>query len=177
MLQNLAKNKEYMEIVDIVNEQDEVVGQASKEECHKVGLLHRTVIAELIDSQGNWILVKQASDRQDAGQFVSPVGGHVQAGETEEAALRREAQEEIGISEFEFKLVGRKIYNREVIGRKENHYFILFEIYSDRVPVLNHESDSYESFTKEHLLNELKENPEKFGDAFHFVMNEMYRVK
>lgn len=80
-----------MEIVDIVNSQDIVIGQSSKDECHQQGMLHRTIIAELIDSQGNWILVEQASDRQDAGQYVSPVGGHIRAGETELAALKREA--------------------------------------------------------------------------------------
>lgn len=165
-----------MELVDIVNEQDEVVRQAFKEECHENGWLHRTVISELIDSTGNWILVKQANDRQDSGQYVSPVGGHIQAGESEEKALRREALEEVGITNFEFKFVGKKIYNREVIGRKENHYFIVYEIYSDEVPVLNHESDSYEKFSKEELLRELKDNPKKFGKAFHFVMKEIYGV-
>lgn len=165
-----------MEIVDVVNENDEVVSSCSKDECHQKGLLHRTVISELIDSQGNWILVKQASDRQDAGQYVSPVGGHVQVGESVEDALKREAEEEVGLINFEYKFVGKKIYNREVIGRKENHFFIVYEIYSDEEPVLNHESDAYEKFTKEQLYTELKENPKKFGDAFHFVMKEICRI-
>ncbi|MCB9812938.1 MAG: NUDIX domain-containing protein [Pseudomonadales bacterium] len=166
-----------MEIVDIVNAKDEVTGNCPKVECHEKGILHRVIISELIDSHGNWILVKQANDRQDAGQYVSPVGGHIRSGETEEEALRRETEEELGITEFDFKFVGKKIYNREVIGRKENHYFIVYEIYSDEEPVLNHESDSYERFSRDQLLKELKENPKKFGDAFHFVMNEIYNIE
>jgi len=33
-------------------------------------------------------MVKQASDKQDAGQYVSPVGGHVTSGETDIEALK-----------------------------------------------------------------------------------------
>lgn len=165
---------EHMELVDVVNEHDEVLRQADKQECHQKGLLHRTVIGELIDSKGNWTLVRQAKDKQDAGQYVSPVGGHVKAGETAEAALKRETFEELGIQEFEYKFVGKKILNREVIGRKENHFFLVYEIYSNQVPVLNHESDAFEAFTPDELKNALKNNPSKFGDAFHFVMQNFY---
>ena len=67
------------EIVDVVDGKDRVLYQTSKQDAHDKGLLHRTVISEIRDSKGNWILVRQAKDRQDAGQYVSPVGGHVRA--------------------------------------------------------------------------------------------------
>ena len=162
------------EHVDIVNEKDVAVGQTTKHAAHQDGTLHRCVIAEIIDSAGNWMLVKQAGDRQDASQFVSPVGGHVQAGETIEAALKREAFEEAGIKDFTFRFIGKVVYYREVIGRKENHYFELFEIRSDAPITLNHESVAYESFSRDALRVQLRENPEKFGDAFHFVIDSFY---
>lgn len=165
-----------MEFVDIVNENDEIIKQASKEDAHRLGLLHRTVIAEVIGSDGKWTLVKQASDRQDPGQYVSPIGGHVMAGETESAAIKREAEEEYGLSgEINCELVGKIIYNREVCNRKENHYFIIYKIYTDKKPILNEESVGYERFSKEQLVKELKENPKKFGDAFHFLVKSFYK--
>jgi len=164
-----------IEYVDIVNEKNEVIGKTSKQESHEKGLLHRTVVAELIGSDGKWTLVKQASDRQDAGQFVSPVGGHVSAGESEGDAMRREANEELGITVTDnFKLIGRSIFNRFVCGRQENHYFILYQISSDEKPILNHESVGYERFSPDELREALKESPEKFGDAFHFLVKEFY---
>ena len=163
-----------MEIVDIVSENDEVIGTVLKQEAHKQGLLHRCVISQIIDSDGNWTLVKQAGDRQDAGQFVSPVGGHVRAGESVEDALRREAEEEAGIKDFTFRFVGKAIYNREVIGRKENHYFLLYEIFSDAPIVLNHESVAWKKFSPDYLKRQLKQTPEKFGAAFHFVVDKVY---
>jgi isopentenyl-diphosphate delta-isomerase len=158
------------EIVDVVNGSDEVLSQITKKEAHEKGLLHRTAIGEIIDSQGRWILVKQSSDRQDAGQYVSPVGGHVKAGESEDDALKREAMEECGIEGFDYKFLGKMIFNRDVHGRQENHYFILYEIYSDGNITTNEESVGYEAFTKEELKEALKKTPEMFGAAFHFVV-------
>ena len=163
-----------MELVDIINQQNEVLYQTSKNEAHQKGLLHRCIIAEVIDPQGNWTLVKQASDRQDAGQFVSPVGGHIKAGESEAEALAREALEEMGLTSFTSKYIGKAILNREVIGRKENHLFILYEIYTDQTPTLNHESVDFEKFSFDQIKSEIQSNPTKFGQAFHFVMKRFY---
>ena len=118
-------------------------------------------------------MVKQSSDRQDAGRYVSPVGGHVRAGETEDEALKREAMEECGLDDFKFKLVGRKIFNRNILSRQENHYFILYEIYSDAKIVLNEESESYKLFTEQEIKKALKDTPEIFGEAFHFVVKTL----
>jgi len=163
-----------MEYVDIIDESGKRIRSVSKKEAHEKGLFHKCVVAEVIDSHGRWLLTKQASDRQDAGQFVSPVGGHISAGETEENALLREAGEELGIADFTFKHIGEVLFNREIIGRKENHMFILYEIYSDKTPVLNHESQDYQWFTKEELRKELQENKQKFGNAFFVVLKNFY---
>lgn len=166
---------EDLEQVDIVDEQGNVLETTSKKDAHQRGLLHKTVISEVIDSQGRWLLVKQSKDRQDAWQYVSPIGGHVQAGETEEQALRREANEEVGLTgDLKYEFVGRVIFNRYVLGRQENHFFIQFKIYSDAEPMLNHESESYRYFTEEELQNELKSHLEYFGDAFHFVVQAFF---
>jgi len=162
------------EMVDIVDDQDKIIGSISKIEAHKNGSLHRTVISEIIDSQGRFILVKQASDRQDAGQYVSPVGGHVQSGETADDALKREAQEETGLQDFSFHLVGKAIFNRTVIGRQENHFFILYEIHSDEKLVLNHESIEYRAFTKDEITEAIAKTPEMFGAAYYYILEQFY---
>ena len=162
------------EMVDIVDESDVVLYQVPKREAHEKGLLHRTTISEIIDSQGRWIMVKQAVDKQDAEQYVSPVGGHVTAGETEDEGLKREAMEECGLKNFKFKFVGKKIFNRTILNRKENHYFIQYEIYSDEAIILNEESVNYKFFTTKEMKDALKTTPEIFGAAFHFVVKTFY---
>lgn len=163
-----------MEFVDVVNEKDVIVGRVSKKYAHKKGLLHRTVIAEVINSKGEWLLVKQASDRQDAGRYVSPVGGHVLSGENVEEALKREAFEELGLTAFRYKYVGKIIFNRSVRGRKENHYFVVFEIFSNKEPVLNQESISFKRFTTQELKKELIRHRKMFGAAFFPIIENFY---
>jgi len=162
------------ELIDIVDSNNLVTSQNYKQIAHQEGLLHRVIIAELIDSQGNFTLVKQAADRQDPGQFVSPVGGHIRAGESEIQALVREAQEELGIKPKEFSRLGQAIYSREVIGRRENHYFIVYEIYSEEIPILNHESIDYQKYSKVEINRLIKSKPSIFGAAFHFVWTTFY---
>jgi len=163
------------ERVDIIDENENIIGTVTKSEAHARGLLHKTVIAEVIDSQGRWLLVKQSNGRQDAGQYVSPVGGHVAAGEAVEEALRREAFEEVGLEGgLRHEFCGKAIFNRKVLGRQENHYFIVYKIYSDAEPKLNYESVGYRYFTPEEMHAELKLHPEIFGDAFHFVVENIF---
>ena len=162
------------EQVDIIDEQGKVVKAVLKSLAHKEGLLHKTVIAELVNSRGEYCLVKQSSSKQDPGQFVSPVGGHVSAGESEEEALIRECQEECGFTPSNFKFIGQTIYNREVIGRKENHLFIVYEIYTDQNPILNHESVEYKWFSVDEIRSLLKSKPETFGAAWHHVFKNIF---
>jgi isopentenyl-diphosphate delta-isomerase len=162
------------EMIDIVDEQDVVLYQEKKMVAHQKGLLHRTVIGGVRDSQGHWVVVQQASGRQDAGQFVNPVGGHVQAGESNEEALKREALEEIGFNDFEYKYVGKFIFNREVIGRNEHHYFIVYEIYTDKELRLSHEAVAYRAFSPQEYVQQLKENPVIFGAAHMAVLRQLY---
>lgn len=162
------------EPVDIVDEQDRVVSTSTKKEAHTKGFLHRCVIAQVNDSKGRWLFVKQASDRQDAGQYVCPVGGHVQAGETADDALKREAFEELGITKFHFKFIGKLIFNRFVVGRQENHYFLHYEVICDETPRINHESESFIYFTKAELKELLAKNPDAFGHAYHVLVKEFY---
>lgn len=163
-----------MEKVDIVDENLKVLYSIDKQEAHDKELLHPTIVAEVINSKGEWLLVKQAGHKQDPGQFVSPVGGHVGSGENFDVALKREALEEVGLKDFKFKFVDKKIYKRKWTKGIENHYFLVYEIYSDVEPTLNDESVGYRRFKLDELKEILKSEPEIFGYAFHFVVRNFY---
>lgn len=162
-----------MEQVDIIDENNTVLHSTLKTTAHKEGLLHRIIISEIRNSKSQWALVKQAPDRQDPGQYVSPIGGHVQAGESEEDALRREALEECGIKDFTFKRLGQFIFNREVIGRKENHLFIVYVITTDAQIILGDEADDVQWFSTDELKKKLISHPEMFGAAYTVVIKNL----
>lgn len=162
------------EQIDIIDKANQVVSTTGKSIAHRDGLLHRIVIGELVNSKGEYCFVRQAGDRQDAGQFVSPIGGHVGAGESENDALVRECQEECGFTPTNFQLVGQTFYNREVIGRKENHLFLVYQIDSDHNPTLNHESVEFKWFSIAEIKSILKNNRDTFGAAWHHVFKNIF---
>jgi 8-oxo-dGTP pyrophosphatase MutT (NUDIX family) len=162
------------ELVDIINSEDHVLYQLTKSQAHAEGLLHRCVLAMLITPDQEWVLVRQSSDRQDAGQFVFPMGGHVQAGETIAAALQREVKEELGLDAFESRFVGNAEYRRTVLGRDENHFFHFFEIFSPHDPVLGEEAVEFKKFKSTEVGKYSQANAHEFGHNFHFGMKTWY---
>lgn len=86
------------EIFDVVDEHDEVTGQATRGEVHAQGLLHRAVHVLVFNKRGD-VLLQQRSMLKDAhpGVWDSSVSGHLDAGEAYETAAIRELAEEMGI--------------------------------------------------------------------------------
>lgn len=163
-----------MELVNIIDENGNILYKVSKDQAHAKGLLHKTITAQLIDSQGRWILVKQAPHKQDAGQFVCPAGGHIRSGENELDALAREVQEELGLKDFKRVYKGKMMFDRFVLNRQENHLVSVYEIYTDALPILNEEAVEYKAFTIKEIKKHFDKNPATFGDAFHVLLKNLY---
>ncbi|MFJ2440423.1 MULTISPECIES: NUDIX domain-containing protein [unclassified Streptomyces] len=90
------------EILDVVDEDDRVTGQAPRAEIYARGLRHRCVFVLVRDGQDRIFV-----HRRTAGKLVFPslydmfVGGVLGAGESYGAAALREAEEELGVSGLE----------------------------------------------------------------------------
>ncbi len=86
------------EIYDVVDEQDRVIGRASRKECHQKQLIHRIVHILILRSDGMLVLQKR-SPRMDTypNCITSSAAGHVAAGETYANAATRELEEELGL--------------------------------------------------------------------------------
>ena len=87
-----------IEIFDVVNERDEVIGQQSRGEVHRLGLMHRAVHVLVFNAARQIFLQKRSltKDRQP-GLWDSSASGHVDAGEDYDACAVRELGEEIGL--------------------------------------------------------------------------------
>lgn len=162
------------EIVDLVDAGGRVLRQVTKGQAHVHGWLHKTVIGCLRDGE-DWVFARQAADRQDAGQLVVPVGGHVRAGESDLAALFREAEEEIGVRHVSYVRIGTAILHRNVIGRNENHLFVVYEIATTDSIILGNESVAIERMTPTQHKRALIERPKDFGEAHYFLLEKFYR--
>ncbi|MFJ3233215.1 NUDIX domain-containing protein [Streptomyces sp. NPDC086787] len=87
------------EMLDIVDENDRVIGQSPRGEAYARGLRHRCVFVQARDSAGRIFV-----HRRTAEKLVFPslydmfVGGVVGAGESYDEAALREAEEELGVT-------------------------------------------------------------------------------
>jgi isopentenyldiphosphate isomerase len=86
------------EIFDVVNDRDEVIGRQTRNEVHRLGLMHRAVHVLVFNATGQVFLQKRSmmKDRQP-GVWDSSASGHVDAGEDYDACAVRELGEELGL--------------------------------------------------------------------------------
>jgi isopentenyldiphosphate isomerase len=86
------------EIFDVVNEHDEVVGQNTRREVHRLGLKHRAVHVLVFNARGEVFLQKRSMKKDiAAGKWDSSASGHLDTGEDYDACAVREVREEIGL--------------------------------------------------------------------------------
>tara|TARA_R110000868_G_scaffold190862_1_gene434917 strand:- start:216272 stop:216781 length:510 start_codon:yes stop_codon:yes gene_type:complete len=96
------------ELLDIVDADDNVIGQMPFKKAHEAGALHRFTRVLLQNSRGDFVLQVRAAGIPDAGKIDAP-GGHVQSGEDYLEGAVRELQEEMGVyvEPEAFTLLGR----------------------------------------------------------------------
>lgn len=83
----------------IVDEHDNPIGSATKEEAWQQGLIHRAVRFSIYNSKGQLLVQKRSPNKKIFPNcWDNSAAGHVDAGETYEQAAVRELQEEIGIT-------------------------------------------------------------------------------
>ena len=86
------------EIFDIVDEHDQVIGQATRREVHTRGLWHRAIHVLVVNAAGNVFLQKRSLQKDTAaGLWDSSSSGHLDTGEAYEACAVRELREELGL--------------------------------------------------------------------------------
>ncbi len=87
------------ELLDILDENDQVIGPRPRGEVHTRGLAHRAVHVLVRDRVGRLLLQLRAATKDTApGKWDTSVGGHVTSGDTPLDSALREAREELGIA-------------------------------------------------------------------------------
>lgn len=86
-----------MEIFDVVDENDEVIGQRTRADVHALGLRHRSIHLLVFNTAGELFLQKRSLTKdENPGEWDSSVSGHVDSGESYADCVLRETAEEIG---------------------------------------------------------------------------------
>lgn len=86
------------ELLDIVDEQDRIIGQMERAEVHRRGLTCRNVQVFFVTPAGEVILQKRSLAKKSyPGRLTSTASGHVTSGESHLEAAVKETLEETGV--------------------------------------------------------------------------------
>lgn len=84
-----------IELLDIVDSNDTVIGTTDRKTAHSHGQLHRVAAVYVFNQMGELYVQEHTRD----GKWDHSVGGHVSKGETYALAASRETKEELGITQ------------------------------------------------------------------------------
>ena len=124
---------ESIEMFPIVDENGNTIGEAPRTLCHdgKSMLLHPVVHLHVFNSKGELYLQKRSMTKDiQPGKWDTSVGGHVSPSETVEAALKREATEELNLTEFVPLFITRYVWE----SPRERELVNSFKTITDEVP-------------------------------------------
>ena len=160
-----------MEFLDIIDQNDNVIGKAEKKEIYTKKLRHRIVHVLIFNNEDKMLLQQrgQNSNYLPLGWSTS-VGGHVTSGESYEEADIRETKEEVGITE-KMNLLHKIIYKdpREF----DKHLAIYKIIYNGPFTLHPHEVEKVNFFTIPEIKAKIS-NGELFHPELLFILNKYY---
>ncbi len=153
------------EIFDVVNERDEVVGQAPRSEVHRRKLLHRAIHVLVFNARGEIFLQKRSMLKDTAaGLWDSSSSGHVDSGEDYDACAVRELREEIGL---ELKRPPERILRIEACAATGNEFVWVYRCASEGPCTLHpQEIERGDWFAAEFVTRWVAERPQEFASAF-----------
>lgn len=160
--------KEYL---DIVNEEDIVIGKETRKKVHEAGLWHRGAHVFLFDKDGKMLIQKRSADRaSNPLRLDCSISEHVQAGESYLQAAIRGMKEEMGLENIKIKKLFKFRMN---YGINDNEISELYEglVDSKQVKFDPKEIESIAYVSMNELRQMLKEDESKFCDWFIQLLN------
>jgi len=164
------------ELFPLVDEQGNVIGKATRSECHSGTFwLHPVVHLHVLNSAGELFLQKRAMNKDtQPGKWDTSVGGHVSYGETVEQALQREVFEEIGIQKYQPVFVQRYVWKSLVESELVNMFYT---IYNGTFEIDHEEIEKARFWTIHEIQQQIKSGffTPNFEHDFHLLLEKLHK--
>ena len=165
------------EIFPLVDETGKVTGKATRGECHSgTKLLHPVVHLHVFNNKGEVYLQKRPEWKDiQPGKWDTAVGGHIDYGETPEAALMREVREELGITDFTPKYMGKYVFESAV---ERELVYVHSTVYEGEISPSSEELDGGRFWSMEEITASMGKDiltPNFEGEFTRFFLNRVCR--
>ena len=154
------------EWLDVVDAEDGVIGQASRQEVHRRGLWHRGVHVFLFNDQGELLVQQRGAQRETSPSALDcSVSEHVRAGEEYYQAAQRGLMEELGLESMALTPV---VHFSMTYGENDHKISMLYEgrAPSKRTRIDPEEVAEVNYYRLDVLLERLKNNDGAFSRWF-----------
>ena len=163
-----------MEFLDVVDENDNVIGKASKKEIYEKLLPHRIVHVLVFNDRDEMCLQLRSKYVSFCPlHWCTAVGGHVQSGETPEQAALREYEEEIGTTS-DIVPFSKDLYVHAGVLKK---FLITFKTKYNGPFRLNPKVVEKVEFFNLEEIQEMIDNGEKFHPELLFLLEKRFGIK
>ncbi len=164
-----------MEMMDVVDDNDVVVGKASQKEVYEKFLTHRITHVLVFNRKGEMALQLRSKAKSFMPGFWSTTaGGHVQQGETYEQAALREMKEEIGI-EPNLSFLSKDLYLDWTRENKLKKFLGTFKATSEVSFKTNPEVERIEFFSLD-KIREMVGAGKKFHPELLFLLEKHFGI-
>jgi isopentenyl-diphosphate delta-isomerase len=153
------------ELLDIVNEKDEVIGQIERDDVNKARHVFRMVFIGFYTPGKHIILqLRSMTKKHNPGKLTSTVSGHVESGRTYDETAIKEGFEETGvvIDPSQLESVG-VMYGGDAMRAV---YAYPFDGTAEDLRVEENDGAGFVAMSTDELRKEITENPDKFTPFF-----------
>lgn len=163
------------ELLDLVDENDKIIGEVWMSQAHKnPKLIHREVAIAVFNKKGEVLLQRRGlKKRIDPGIWTITAAGHVGRGEDPKEAAKRELKEEIGI-EVEPTFLAKVFRKRNTEARFFWVYYAILE--NKQVVNSNEEVEDTRWVRVEYLEKFSKQNAYFLQSGSHEMITQAYAM-
>lgn len=164
------------EYIDIVDHNNNIIGQASRQEAHKKDLMHRA--AHIIVSHNDLVFLQLRAPQKSLfpNKWDSSAAGHLAVGEDYHKAAARELKEELGL---DLSNLTDSLYKNLVeigsLPASENNGYEFVKIYNINYVSIPHIELEYQEITtggwfhSVHISKWLQDKPQDFAGGFDVI--------
>lgn len=164
------------EVFDVCDESDEIIGQKTRQEVHRLGLRHRAVHVLISNSRGEVFLQKRSMQKDCfPGKWDSSASGHLDGGEDYDACAVRELREELGL---EAASPPRRLFKIDACPQTGWEFVWIYFCRAEGPFTLQAEEiERGEWFAPEEITRWLQERPDDFAGAVPLIWQRWQQLQ